>query len=192
MKYVQLGNSEIKVSQLCVGCMSFGRPSEDFHQWTLNPQETETIIRKALDLGINFFDTANVYSHGTSEEYLGQALKKNITRDKAVIATKVYFNEGHLSKEAINREIDGSLKRLGTDYVDLYIIHRFDYDTPIEETMEALDDLSNPEKYVLWALLRCTDISFIICSLPLRKMAGQNLFPCRIIIICCTVRTNVK
>ena len=106
MKYVQLGNSEIKVSQLCVGCMSFGRPSEDFHQWTLNPQETETIIRKALDLGINFFDTANVYSHGTSEEYLGQALKKNIARDKAVIATKVYFNEGHLSKEAINREID--------------------------------------------------------------------------------------
>lgn len=141
MKYVQLGNSEIKVSQLCVGCMSFGRTSEDFHQWTLNPQETETIVRKALDLGINFFDTANTYSHGTSEEYLGQALKKNIARDKAVIATKVYFNEGHLSKEAINREIDGSLKRLGTDYVDLYIIHRFDYDTPIEETMEALDRL---------------------------------------------------
>lgn len=141
MKYVQLGNSEIKVSQLCVGCMSFGRPSEDFHQWTLNPQETETIVRKALDLGINFFDTANVYSHGTSEEYLGQALKKNIARNKAVIATKVYFNEGHLSKEALNREIDGSLKRLGTDYVDLYIIHRFDYDTPIEETMEALDGL---------------------------------------------------
>lgn len=141
MKYVQLGNSEINVSQLCVGCMSFGRPSEDFHQWTLNPQETETIIRKALDLGINFFDTANVYSHGTSEEYLGQALKKNIARDKAVIATKVYFNEGHLSKEAINSEIDSSLKRLGTNYVDLYIIHRFDYDTSIEETMEALDGL---------------------------------------------------
>ena len=191
MKYVQLGNSEINVSQLCVGCMSFGRPSEDFHQWTLNPQETETIVRKALDLGINFFDTANVYSHGTSEEYLGQALKKNIARDKAVIATKVYFNEGHLSKEAINSEIDSSLKRLGTDYVDLYIIHRFDYDTSIEETMEALD-LSNPEKYVLCGLLRCTVISFIICSLPLRKTAGQNLFPCRIIIICCTVRTNVK
>lgn len=141
MKYVQLGNSEIKVSQLCVGCMSFGRTSEDFHQWTLNPQETETIVRKALDLGINFFDTANTYSHGTSEKYLGQALKKNIARDKAVIATKVYFNEGHLSKEAITREIDGSLKRLGTDYVDLYIIHRFDYDTPFEETMEALDGL---------------------------------------------------
>lgn len=121
--------------------MSFGKPSEDFHQWTLNPEETETVVKKALDLGINFFDTANCYSHGTSEEYLGQALKKNISRDKAIIATKVYFNEGHLSKEAINREIDGSLKRLGTDYVDLYIIHRFDYNTPIEETMEALDGL---------------------------------------------------
>ncbi len=141
MKYAQLGNSGINVSQLCVGCMSFGKPSEDFHQWTLNPEETETIVKKALDLGINFFDTANCYSHGTSEEYLGQALKKNISRDKAIIATKVYFNEGHLSKEAINREIDGSLKRLGTDYVDLYIIHRFDYNTPIEETMEALDGL---------------------------------------------------
>lgn len=141
MKYAQLGDSGINVSQLCVGGMSFGKPSEDFHQWTLNPEETETVVKRALDLGINFFDTANTYSHGTSEEYLGQALKKNIARDKAVIATKVYFNEGHLSKEAINREIDGSLKRLGTDYVDLYIIHRFDYDTPIEETMEALDGL---------------------------------------------------
>lgn len=99
MKYVQLGNSEINVSQLCVGCMSFGRPSEDFHQWTLNPQETETIIRKALDLGINFFDTANVYSHGTSEEYLGQALKKNIARDKAVIATKFTLMKGISQKK---------------------------------------------------------------------------------------------
>lgn len=141
MKYAQLGNSEIKVSRLCVGCMSFGKPSEDFHQWTLNPDETEAVVKRALDLGINFFDTANCYSHGTSEEYLGKALKKNISRDKAVIATKVYFNEGHLTKEAINHEINASLKRLGTDYIDLYIIHRFDYDTPIEETMEALDGL---------------------------------------------------
>lgn len=141
MKYAQLGNSGIEVSQLCVGCMSFGQPSEDFHQWTLNPQETETVVKKALDLGINFFDTANCYSHGTSEEYLGRALKNNIARDKVVIATKVYFNEGRLSKAAINREIDSSLQRLGTDYVDLYIIHRFDYNTPIEETMQALDGL---------------------------------------------------
>lgn len=95
----------------------------------------------ALELGINFFDTANVYSHGTSEEYLGRAIKNNVSRDKVVIASKVYFNGGHLSKEAINREIDGTLKRLGTDYLDLYIIHRFDYGTPIEETMEALHGL---------------------------------------------------
>ena len=141
MEYAKLGKSGIEVSRLCVGCMSFGRPSEDFHEWTLNPNETEEIVKKALDLGINFFDTANTYSHGTSEEYLGRALKKNIARNKVVIGTKVYFNEGHLSKEAVRREIDGSLKRLGTDYVDLYIIHRFDYTTPIEETMEALHGL---------------------------------------------------
>ena len=141
MKYEQLGNSGIEVSKLCVGCMSFGKPSADFHEWTLNQSETETVVKKALDLGINFFDTANTYSHGTSEEYLGTALKANVARDKVVIATKVYFNEGNLSKVAITREIDGSLKRLGTDYVDLYIIHRFDYQTPIEETMQALDGL---------------------------------------------------
>lgn len=141
MKYAKLGASGIEVSRLCVGCMSFGKPSEDFHQWTLDPEQTEEIVKKALSLGINFFDTANTYSHGTSEEYLGAALKKNVARDRVVIGTKVYFNEGRLSREAINREIDGSLKRLGTDYVDLYIIHRFDYGTPIEETMEALGGL---------------------------------------------------
>lgn len=141
MKYAKLGNSDIEVSKLCVGCMSFGKPSADFHEWTLNPEETEEVVRHALELGINFFDTANVYSHGTSEEYLGRAIKNNVSRDKVVIASKVYFNDGHLSKEAINREIDGTLKRLGTDYLDLYIIHRFDYGTPIEETMEALHGL---------------------------------------------------
>lgn len=141
MEYAKLGSSGIEVSRLCVGCMSFGKPSEDFHKWTLNPEETETIVKHALDLDINFFDTANTYSHGTSEEYLGAAIAKNTARYKVVIATKVYFNEEKLSKAAITREIDGSLKRLGTDYVDLYIIHRFDYGTPIEETMEALDSL---------------------------------------------------
>lgn len=141
MEYVRLGDSELEVSKLCVGCMSFGRASEDFHEWTLNPEETEVLVKHALDLGINFFDTANGYSHGTSEEYLGRAIRKYTARDQVIIATKVYFNEGHLSREAILREIDGSLKRLGTDYVDLYIIHRFDYGTPMEETMETLDGL---------------------------------------------------
>ena len=139
MEYIKLGNTDIEVSRLCIGCMSFGDPASNMHAWTLNLEETEKIIKKSLNLGINFFDTANCYSAGTSEEYLGRALKNNIARDKVVIATKVYFNEGHLSKEAIPREVEGSLKRLGTDYIDLLIIHRFDYTTPIEETMETLD-----------------------------------------------------
>lgn len=141
MEYVNLGNTDLKVSRLCVGCMSFGDPASNMHAWTLNPQESESLVHRALDLGINFFDTANTYSAGTSEEYLARAIKSKTTRDKVVLATKVYFNEGHLSKEAILREAEGSLKRLGTDYIDLYIIHRFDYGTPIEETMEALDSL---------------------------------------------------
>ena len=141
MEYVKLGNSDIQVSRFCVGCMSFGDPASKMHDWTLNPEESEAIIKHALDLGINFFDTANTYSAGTSEEYLGRAIRNNAVRDKVVLASKVYFNEGHLSREAILREIDGTLKRLGTDYLDLYIIHRFDYGTPIEETMEALNSL---------------------------------------------------
>lgn len=138
MEFVKLGKSEIEVSRLCVGCMSFGDPASKMHAWTLNDSQSEAIIKHALGLGINFFDTANCYSAGTSEEYLGKAIRNNISRDKVVIATKVYFNEGNLSKEAIAREIDGSLERLGMDYVDLLIIHRFDYNTPVYETMEAL------------------------------------------------------
>ena len=141
MQYIKLGSSDLNVSRICVGGMSFGKPSSDFHEWTLEQEDTNKMIKCALDLGINFFDTANQYSNGTSEEYLGKAIKKYVKREDAIIATKVYFNEGKLSKNAINREIDLSLKRLGTDYVDLYIIHRFDYSTPIEETMEALHNL---------------------------------------------------
>ena len=140
MEYTKLGKTEIEVSKVCVGCMSFGKAGT-MHDWTLDEAETENVVKDALSLGINFFDTANGYSAGTSEEYLGRALKKNIARDKVVIASKVYFNPGRLSAGAIHREIDGTLKRLGTDYLDLYIIHRFDYETPIEETMEALNDL---------------------------------------------------
>lgn len=140
MEYVKLGNTDLEVSKLCVGCMSFGKAGT-MHDWTLDENESEKVIKHALDLGINFFDTANCYSAGTSEEYLGKALKNNIARDKVIIASKVYFNEGRLSKAAIHKEIEGSLKRLGTDYLDLYIIHRFDFDTPMEETMEALHEL---------------------------------------------------
>ncbi len=122
--------------------MSFGEPSKDFHEWTLNQEETTKVIKRAFELGVNFIDTANVYSHGTSEIFIGNALKElNTPREKVVIAPKVYFNPGKLSKEAIIRECDQSLKRLQTDYLDLYQIHRFDYDTPIEKTMEALNEL---------------------------------------------------
>lgn len=140
MEYTKLGNTDIEVSKLCVGCMSFGKAGT-MHDWTLDETQSEEVIKHALDLGINFFDTANGYSAGTSEEYLGKALKKNVARDKVVIASKVYFNEGRLSPKAIFREIDGTLSRLGTDYLDLYIIHRFDYETPMEETMGALHEL---------------------------------------------------
>lgn len=140
MIYKNLGSTDIKISALCVGCMSFGERFEDFHLWTLPYDESKRIIDHALDLGINFFDTANCYAHGTSEEFLGKALA-SVPRDKVVVASKVYFNEGHLSKEAIEREINRTLKRLNMDYLDLYIIHRFDKTTPIEETMSALDSL---------------------------------------------------
>ena len=141
MEYRKLGHSNLEVSRLCLGCMSFGDPGSNYHAWTLNAQESELLVKQALDLGLNFFDTANVYSAGTSEEYLGRAIRNNVARDKVVLASKVYFNDGKLSKAAIQREIEGTLQRLGTDYLDLYIIHRFDATTPIEETMEALDSL---------------------------------------------------
>lgn len=140
MQYTKLGQTDIEISKLCLGCMSFGKAGT-MHNWTLDKKESEKIIHHALDLGINFFDTANGYSAGTSEEYLGKAIKSYCSRDKVVIASKVYFNPGKLSKKAIFKEIDGTLKRLGTDYLDLYIIHRFDYATPIEETMQALHEL---------------------------------------------------
>lgn len=140
MEYTTLGTTDIRISKLCVGCMSFGKAGT-MHDWTLDEAASEDVIHHALSLGINFFDTANGYSAGTSEEYLGKALKKLTSRDKVVIASKVYFNPGRLSSTAIHREIDGTLKRLETDYLDLYIIHRFDYETPMEETMEALNDL---------------------------------------------------
>ena len=142
MKYTELGTTGIKVSRICVGCMSYGKPSEDFHLWTLGEDDTRQMVKYALDFGVNFFDTANVYSHGTSEEFLGSALKTlGVKREDVVLASKVYFNEGKLSRGAILREINGTLKRLGTDYLDLYQIHRFDYTTPIEETMQTLDEL---------------------------------------------------
>jgi len=147
MEYVKLGNSGLEVSRICLGCMSFGDSEIWTHKWVLNEENSRPIIKRALELGINFFDTANVYSLGRSEEILGKALKDYAKRDEVVIATKVFSrmrdgpNGVGLSRKVIMNEIDNSLKRLGTDYVDLYIIHRWDYNTPIEETMDALNDV---------------------------------------------------
>jgi 1-deoxyxylulose-5-phosphate synthase len=147
MDYDKLGNTGMNVSRLCLGCMSFGSAEGWVHnKWALNEEDSRTMIKKSLELGINFFDTANVYAYGTSEEILGRALKDFAKRDEIVIATKVHGkmregpNGSGLSRKAIMSEIDNSLKRLGVDYVDLYIIHRWDYNTPIEETMSALHD----------------------------------------------------
>ena len=147
MEYARLGNTGMKVSRICLGCMGFGDADRWTHKWVLDEENSRPIIRKALDLGINFFDTANVYSIGKSEEILGRALKDFAKRDEVVIATKLHGrvhddpNGAGLSRKAVLREIDNSLRRLETDFVDLYQIHRWDYETPIEETMEALNDV---------------------------------------------------
>lgn len=147
MEYVKLGNTGLDVSKISLGCMGFGDADKWIHDWVLNEEDSRKIIKKALDLGINFFDTANVYSIGTSEEFLGRALKDYAKREEVVIATKIHgkMHEGPngsgLSRKSIMQEVDASLERLGTDYIDLLYIHRWDYDTPIEETMRALDDL---------------------------------------------------
>lgn len=148
MEYIRLGNTGMQVSRICLGCMGFGSAEGWVHNtWALDEASSREIVKKALELGINFFDTANVYAYGVSEEILGRALKDFAKRDDVVIATKLHGkmnnkpNGGGLSRKAILSEIDNSLKRLGTDYVDLYQIHRWDYETPIEETMEALNDV---------------------------------------------------
>ncbi len=146
MEYIRLGSTGLKVSRICLGCMSYGLPGEG-NQWVLNEEQSRPYIQRALEAGINFFDTANVYSNGMSEIILGNALRDFVSRDEVVIATKVRFpmgkgpNDSGLSRKHIMRSIDASLKRLGTDYVDVYQIHRWDYETPIEETMETLHDI---------------------------------------------------
>ncbi|GGJ94765.1 aldo/keto reductase [Pseudomonas matsuisoli] len=152
MQFVKLGTSGLDVSRLCLGCMTFGDPGSGAHSWTLSEEKSRPIIKHAVDRGINFFDTANSYSAGTSEAIVGKLLKEFTRREEAVIATKVFFppdggggtrkpNAQGLSRKTIMASIDASLARLGTDYVDLYQIHRWDYQTPIEETMEALHDV---------------------------------------------------
>lgn len=147
MKYVKLGNAGLEVSAIALGCMSYGEPERGYHGWTLSEEGSRPFIRQALELGINFFDTANSYSGGSSEEIVGRVLREHARRDETVIATKVHHRmhdgpNGHgLSRKAIFQEVENSLRRLGTDYIDLYIIHRLDDSTPLEESLEALNDL---------------------------------------------------
>jgi aryl-alcohol dehydrogenase-like predicted oxidoreductase len=147
MDYLKLGATGLDVSRLCLGCMTYGIPTRGNHAWSLDEEASRPLLRQAVEAGINFFDTANVYSDGTSEEIVGRALKEFTRREEVVIAPKVFNrmrpgpNGAGLSRKAIMTEIDASLTRLGTDYVDLYQIHRFDYDVPIEETLEALHDV---------------------------------------------------
>ena len=147
MEYVRLGNTGLKVSPLCMGCMSFGDPAKGWHSWIMPEEESRPVIRRAVEAGINFFDTANIYAAGSSEEVTGRALKEYARRDEIVIATKAHGrwgkgpNQQGLSRKALMQAIDDSLSRLGTDYVDLYQIHRWDHETPIEETLEALNDI---------------------------------------------------
>lgn len=156
MEYVKFGKTGLEVSRLCLGCMTYGAPDRGSHSWTLGEEKSRPLIKQAFELGINFLDTANVYSDGTSEEIVGRAIKDFSRREDVVLATKVFNrmrpgpNGAGLSRRAIFAEIDNSLRRLGTDYVDLYQIHRWDYGTPIEETLEALHDVvkSGKARYI--------------------------------------------
>ena len=147
MEYRRLGTSGLKVSRITLGCMSFGDTSRGFNEWALDDEQAEPIFRQAVEFGVNFWDSANVYGYGTSEEIVGRAIRKYTRREDVVLATKVYFKVGEgpggagLSRRAIMEQVDASLARLGTDYIDLYQIHRFDPETPAEETMEALHDV---------------------------------------------------
>src|SRR6202789_1055101 len=191
MRYGKLGKTGLEVSVVTLGCMSFGEPGGRGRPWTLNEAECRDIVRQALDAGINFFDTANVYSAGRSEEITGQALKDFVPRDEVVLATKVFMrmhagpNGAGLSRKAIFAELDASLRRLQTDYIDLYQIHRWDYGTPIEETLEALHDAvkSGKVRYIgassmhAWQFTKALYVAEERGMLPLCADQGVGVIP---------------
>ena len=187
MEYTKLGNTGVDVSRICLGCMGFGDAEHWVHKWVLNEEDSRPIIQKALELGVNFFDTANVYSIGKSEEILGRALKDFANRDEIVIATKVRgrmfagSNGEGLSRKAILSELDKSLKRIETDYVDLYQIHRWDYQTPIEETMEVLHDVVRAGRFGTSVPPPCSHGSSRRHSTLPKSMGGPVSWPCRIL-----------
>jgi aryl-alcohol dehydrogenase-like predicted oxidoreductase len=179
MKTIQLGNTDLQVSRLCLGCMTYGEPTRGNHTWTLPEASSRPLIQQALNAGINFFDTANSYSDGSSEEILGRALKDFARRDEVVVATKVYFpltnlSQG-LSRHNILQSIDDSLQRLGMEYVDLLQIHRWDYDTPLEETLEALHDVvqAGKARYIGASSMHASQFAQ---ALSLQKQQGWHRF----------------
>jgi 1-deoxyxylulose-5-phosphate synthase len=187
MHYTRLGASGLTVSRIALGCMSFGDPASGFLQWTLNEEDSQQYFRQAVELGITFWDTANVYSTGGSEEIVGRAMREYASREQIVLATKVFFPMGEnpgdrgLSRKAIMQQIDASLTRLGTDYVDLYQIHRFDPTTPVEETMEALHDVvkAGKARYLgasamwAWQFAKLQETAHLNGSTPFVSMQDQ-------------------
>ena len=192
MRYVELGSSGLTVSRLCLGGMGFGVPTEP-RPWTVGYDETRAVIAAALDAGVNFIDTANCYADGTSEEYIGRALRElGVPRECVVLASKVFYNDGGLSRAAILREIDGTLARLGTDYLDLYVIHRFDAATPMEETLEALDSLVRAGKVrALGASAMYAYQLHNLQDMPSRA-ASRPSRPCRASTTCSIARTSTR
>ena len=180
MNYTNLGNTGLQVSRLCLGCMSYGDSSRGGHQWTLDEEASRPFIRKALEFGINFFDTANAYSRGSSEEILGRSLRDFANRDEVVVATKAFFawrrapNTGGLSRKALFESVDASLKRLDMDYIDLLQTHRWDYNTPIEETLQALSDLvsSGKVRYIGASSMYAYQFMRALCHSRKKGLAG--------------------
>ena len=185
MENRRLGSSGLQVSRIALGCMSFGDTSRGFSEWSMGDEEAQPFFEQAVDLGINLWDTANVYGIGSSEEIVGRALRKYARREDIVLATKVHFtmHDGPggsgLSRKAIMEQIDASLTRLDTDYVDLYQIHRFDPNTPVEETMEALHVVVKVGKHAISAPHRCGPGSSRRCSTSPSCTAGRSSCPCR-------------
>ena len=197
MEYTRLGDTGLRISRLALGCMSYGDPAtEGAHRWALADDDAQPFFRQAIELGITFWDTANVYQAGTSEEVTGRAIRRYSRREDIVLATKVFgkMHDGPggsgLSRKAIMEQIDASLTRLGTGYVDLYQIHRFDPATPAAETMEALHDVVKPARSATSARHRCTPGSSPSCSTPPARAAGPGSCPCKTSTTCCAVRTN--
>ena len=204
MDYVNLGNTGLRVSRICLGCMSYGKVKETpwpgmlNWPWTLNEEDSRPFIKRAMELGIDFFDTANVYSIGDSEAVLGRAIRDFARRDELVLATKVTgqvradVNGRGLSRKAILTEVDNSLQRLGTDYIDLYIIHRFDYETPLVETLEALNDVGALRQGSLsWGVVH--DAWQFMKAIGIQRANGWATFvPCRTITTCSIARKNGK